>query len=620
MIGYQELNSRRGRLYYRPPSHSDTVDEPPLRDLRSRASRQQLLQISRRSIDFLVPDPSSKRIWEGLAGNTLVKSRDQAKRLLRYWSVPAADPPSATLVRHNTSTSLLSGAEMTSDGAARGSARSGPMVGGPMSGMIHRPSLVQDVRRDSANSVSSNGSGSATMPTVGEEKPIASGNGVSLSIALAEPVLFLQGMDQTELGNQTTTMLRGTFHLRVSKSAKIKAISLAFRGRAETDWPEGESHIRSNKHTQQTPNSAFTGIPPRKTEFKDRESIMNHTWTFFNAQFQTAEYGTGADFVKPLKGPIATTTEIGVTDSSHDTLHRRSVNHNVSAKDAKKLSLAVNQSRSFGKDDRANGSSSVAQKGYRMFTPGDYSYNFELPIDSRLPETISVDLGSVKYELEATVERAGAFRANLIGSKEVTLIRAPAEGSLEQVEPIAISRNWEDQLHYDIVISGKSFPLGAQVPIAFKLTPLAKVQCHRIKVFVTENIQYYTTNKRVHRLEPTRKIQLFEKRADAPSSSTYPGSSVRITAGGGVAYDGRAAAARGDESVPRDSNNLLGNLEGEHNVGPTEMEFNVQLPSCHNMRERDKFSRLNFDTTYQGIQVHHWIKVGLTVHEIDQSH
>ena len=336
---------------------------------------------------------------------------------------------------------------------------------------------------------------------------------------------------------------------------------------------------------------------------------MNHTWPFFNAQFQTAEFGSGADQVKPLKGPSATTTEIGVTESSLDNPNRRSGNGNLSAKDARKLSLSVNQSRSFGKDDKGSGGSSVAQKGYRTFTPGDYVYNFELPIDSRLPETIDVDLGSVKYELEATVERAGAFRANLVGSKEITLIRAPAEGSLEQVEPIAISRNWEDQLHYDIVISGKSFPLGAQVPIAFKLTPLAKVQCHRIKVFVTENIQYYTSNKRVHRLEPTRKLQLFEKRADAPSSSAYPGSSVRIMAGGGVAYDGRRAAAQGDENVPRDTQNLLGNLDGEHNVGPTEMEFSVQLPSCHNMSERDKLSRLHFDTTYQGIQVHHWIKV-----------
>ena len=470
-------------------------------------------------------------------------------------------------------------------------------MGGPVSGMVHRPSLADNVRiateipGSPTRPASSNAPRPAMAAAVGEEKVIASGNGVSMSIALAEPMLFLQGFDQSELGDRNTTMLRGTLTVRVSKSAKIKTVSLNFRGRAETEWPEG--------------------IPPKKTEFKDRESIMNHTWPFFNAQFQTAEYGSGADQVQPLKGPSTTTREIDGPDCSNvQQLKRPSVmDTNLSAKDAKRLSLQVTQSRSFGKGDSATGGSSVAQKGYRTFTPGVYIYNFELPIDSRLPESISVDLGSVKYELEATVERAGAFRANLVGSKEVTLIRAPAEGSLEQVEPIAISRNWEDQLHYDIVISGKSFPLGAQVPIAFKLTPLAKVQCHRIKVFVTENIQYYTSNKRVHRLEPTRKIQLFEKRADGASSSAYPGSSMRITAGGGIPYDSRAAAARGDETVPRDTSNLLGDLEGEHNVGPTEMEFNVQLPSCQTMKERDRLARLHFDTTYSAIQVHHWIKV-----------
>ena len=353
------------------------------------------------------------------------------------------------------------------------------------------------------------------------------------------------------------------------------------------------------------------GIPPKKAEFKDKESLMNHTWPFFNAQFQNAEYGSGADQVKPLKGPSTTTTELGITDSTTD-LHRSSFGQVMTSKEAKRLSLQTNQSRSFGKGD--TGGTSIAQKGYRTFTPGDYVYSFELPIDSRLPETIDVELGSVKYELEATVERAGAFRSNLVGTKEVTMIRAPSEGSLEQVEPIAISRNWEDQLHYDIVISGKSFPLGAQVPIAFKLTPLAKVQCHRIKVYVTENIQYYTANKRVHRLEPTRKIQLFEKRADGPSTSAYPGSSMRITAGGGVAYDSREAAARGEEHIPRDTTNLLGNLNSDSSIGPTEMEFSVQLPSCHSMETKDKLSKLHFDTTYHGIQVHHWIKVRLCVH------
>ena len=271
----------------------------------------------------------------------------------------------------------------------------------------------------------------------------------------------------------------------------------------------------------------------------------------------------------------------------------------------------MSSAKSFEKLDTKPGPS-VAQKGYRTFHPGEYIYNFELPIDSHMPESVDVDLGTVKYELEAFLERSGAFKANLVGTKEVSLIRAPSEGSLEQVEPIAISRNWEDQMHYDIVISGKSFPLGAKVPIAFKLTPLAKVQCHRIKVFVTENTEYFCSGKRVHRMEPTRMLLLFEKRADGPAVSKYPGSSMRVTAGGGVPFDQRQAAAEGQEVTPTSTTNLLGPLEvGETNVGPTEMEFNVQLPGCQELaEEQDGLHRLHFDTTYSNIQVHHWIKVG----------
>lgn len=592
--GYQEIRSRRGRLYYAPFASAAPDVLPGL--LRARVPRPHLLRIASVPPEYLGPLKNHHH-WRAFTTTKLAYSKESAKRLLRFvtssTSPNTSEPSSITPARCRASSSLTGGSQEQPVNMAAVEARfRNHSVGGPVSGMVHRPSLSENVRTASNTSSNSTGNGSTSFcsANLGEAKPLASANGVSISITLAEPMLFLQGFDQSELGNRTTSMLRGSLHLKVSKTAKIKTVSLNFRGRAETEWPEG--------------------IPPRKTEFKDKESIMNHTWPFFNAQFQTAEYGSGADVVTPVKGPTTSTKELGVSaNPAVDHLRRHSGAANLTPKDAKRLSLQVSQSRSFGKGD--SGTGSVAQKGYRTFTPGDYIYNFELPIDSRLPETIDVELGKVRYELEATIERAGAFRANLVGAKEVQLIRAPGEGSLEQVEPIAISRNWEDQLHYDIVISGKSFPLGAQVPIAFKLTPLAKVQCHRIKVFLTENIQYYTCNKRVQRLEPTRKIQLFEKRADAPSSSAYPGSSVRIIAGGGVSYDGRAAAARGDENVPRDVTNLLGNLEGGHNVGPTEMEFSVQLPSCQAMGERARSQNIHFDTTYHNIQVNHWIKVCL---------
>lgn len=606
MADYRRIYGARGHLSYIPEHLHNDLDRP-LKLFRPRVGRAGRIHISGVPA-YLEPHQSEKDHWKLRITAKLAVSRENAKRFLRSVIAQHSAQQNPSDTQENTKANgkrrswspvKRSQSEVEGDGNMRGPIRGS--ISGPVSGMVSRPSLVNDVRNASTASMpqtngANNGdrtvaNGVTPMVDFESEKPIASGNGITMGIHMTEPCLYLQGFDNAEnAGPGNTAMLRGSLHLRVSKSAKVKAVTLKFKGKAITKWPEG--------------------IPPRKTEFEEADTIMSHTWPFFNAQFESAENGSGADHVDLFKG--APGASAGVTKLNPDPLGRSSPNSssvNLTAKDHKKLSLQVNQSRSFGKGESATGGPTVASKGYRNFLPGDYVYNFELPLDSRLPETIDVELGSVKYELEAVVERSGAFRANLLGNKEVTLIRAPSEGSLEQVEPIAISRNWEDQLHYDIVISGKSFPLGAQVPIAFKLTPLAKVQCHRIKVLVTENIEYFCSNKRVHRMEPTRKVQLFEKRADGPPTSTFPGSTMRVTAGGGIPYDARARAARGEDVVPSDTTNLLGNLEGDTNVGPTEMEFNVQLPSCHAMKERERSQRLHFDTTYQNIQVHHWIKV-----------
>jgi hypothetical protein len=78
----------------------------------------------------------------------------------------------------------------------------------------------------------------APMPV---EKPQAStsGGGVTMTIQLAEPVLFLQGLDQNEYISRTPAMLRGSLILRVAKPTKIRAVTLTFIGRARTEWPEG---------------------------------------------------------------------------------------------------------------------------------------------------------------------------------------------------------------------------------------------------------------------------------------------------------------------------------------------------------------------------------------------
>ncbi|KAJ5682354.1 hypothetical protein N7462_005519 [Penicillium macrosclerotiorum] len=446
---------------------------------------------------------------------------------------------------------------------------------------------------------------STPFPPLRNEKIVATGSGLTVGIALTEPVLYLQGYDHHDPTTKKSAILRGQIHLKVTKCVKIKKISICFRGHAQTDWPDG--------------------IPPKKIHFHDKKDLFTHGVIYFNhgdtALMQNdygAHYYQHAKPVSPVPGKdgvTATTRELFSKSGSNTSLGP------ISGKDAKRLSIQTTRghSRSFSRNEPPVTPQNQTQRNYRMFPVGDYLYSFEFPIDGSLPETIKTDLGFVRYDLEAIVERSGAFRPNLLGTMEIPVIRTPAEGSLEQVEPIAISRNWEDQLHYDIVISGKSFPLGSQIPIAFKLTPLAKVECHRIKVYVTENIQHWTADKSVHRLQPAKKVLLFEKRAESASTSTYPGSSMRITAGGGIDWDLRAAAARGEEIVDRTRTNLLGNLSNDSSgVGPTEMEFNVQLPSCHEMRGRDEAQRLHFDTTYENIQINHWIKIVLRLSKVDE--
>lgn len=227
------------------------------------------------------------------------------------------------------------------------------------------------------------------------------------------------------------------------------------------------------------------------------------------------------------------------------------------------------------------------------------------------------------------MERAGTFKPNLQGFKEVPVVRSPSEDSLELVEPISISRRWEDQLHYEIMISGKSFPLGSKIPIAFKLTPLAKVQVHKLKVYVSENFEYFAKDRKVTRRDITRKILLIEKSAGKPLAKEYYPSEVRVLRGGeptpeereqrravATRQREREARVRGTAPVPLPdvTENMLGDLDlnMEQFLGQTEIEMNVQLPTCE-MMEKDRTKRMAHDCTWKNVDVHHWIKVCFTL-------
>ena len=209
----------------------------------------------------------------------------------------------------------------------------------------------------------------------------------------------------------------------------------------------------------------------------------------------------------------------------------------------------------------------------------------------------------------------------------------------------------EDQLHYEILVSGKAFPLNGVIPIAFKFTPLAKVRLHRIKVFVSQNVEYWCRDKKVHRLEPMRKLLLYEKQAQksdlsptSPLDSLGP-SFLSLSSGIGVSGSRNPPPSSRPGGLPRfpfpivprhssvrddpSAHSLLGNLEGGDGTGSsTEFEVDVPLPGCQSVRtpldSKHKDSplmtvRFHHGTIWPNIVVHHWIKIVLRISKVDET-
>lgn len=144
-----------------------------------------------------------------------------------------------------------------------------------------------------------------------------------------------------------------------------------------------------------------------------------------------------------------------------------------------------------------------------LLPAGDYMYSFEFLMHDSLPETINTELITTRYYLEAVIEPSGPLSSKMVSQLDVPVVRLPAENSLELIEPIQCSRQWREQLYYDICILGKSFPLGSLIPIRVNLTPLANLECHWIRVYMFQHVQHWTKGRAARLLQlPTRKVLL----------------------------------------------------------------------------------------------------------------
>lgn len=231
---------------------------------------------------------------------------------------------------------------------------------------------------------------------------------------------------------------------------------------------------------------------------------------------------------------------------------------------------------------------------YTIFPVGDYTYPFEFLLHNSLPETISTELLTIRYYLEAKVELPSIFRSQMRSQLDIPVLCLPSEDSLELIEPILVSKDWREQLHYDACILGRSFRLGTRIPITLKATPFVDLKCCWLKVYVSQHIQYWKNGREGRLLQLSRrKVLLFEKHAGSEHQSTFSGSKIRIASN----WDTKRLTDTQTQS-------LLGAV-----LETCDIELEVQLPRCPESKERPQWQRLHTSTKRGQPDVNHWIQV-----------
>ncbi|CCD23537.1 Aly1p NDAI_0B05040 [Naumovozyma dairenensis CBS 421] len=263
----------------------------------------------------------------------------------------------------------------------------------------------------------------------------------------------------------------------------------------------------------------------------------------------------------------------------------------LSSNDTQQYTTNSNNNNTNNNNNTKISSSSILSNETFIFEPGDYIYTFEYPIPDSFPESLKSTFGFVNYQLIANIERYGVFKSNISARHNVKLVRTPSNNSVEETEPIAISKDWKDQLHYDIVVASKDIILDAFLPIAFNLSPLDKVTLHRIRIYLTESMDYYCRNKKVHRMEPTRKYLLAEHNGPLIDQGKLSPNNLK---------------------TPKAK--FLGNLLKDEKSGDLinkEFEYQIFIPTILQNNEK-----LHPDTGFENIKSNHWINLCLRLSHI----
>lgn len=259
---------------------------------------------------------------------------------------------------------------------------------------------------------------------------------------------------------------------------------------------------------------------------------------------------------------------------------------------------------------------------WKEFRKGVYNYPISFSIPTGAPPSITCEFGSVVYKLKATVVRAGALTTNLTEDMDVTMIAGPQEDDMEETDNVIVERQWEEQMRYQIALSGKAFPIGGTIPMSIRLMPLMKCKIYRLTVALEEKSDYFAAGRKVARHETPRRFILFAaKNPDPHNKKERPepllpilSESMTAVKDSPLAELARNAALNNPREFAEFSNpedDVYASLLDP--LGPWHLEKDLHVPDC--------VTRIKFTTKHEhtNIAVAHWLKVTIRVERGDDA-
>ncbi|KIW77223.1 hypothetical protein Z517_09669 [Fonsecaea pedrosoi CBS 271.37] len=245
-------------------------------------------------------------------------------------------------------------------------------------------------------------------------------------------------------------------------------------------------------------------------------------------------------------------------------------------------------------------------KAARVFSPGVYNYNFELPLASSFPETIDLPMGKVFYYLTATAVESGRPSVSATFKQPVTLVRIPCVCSLEMIEPYQV-HGLLHGLGYGFSLAAKSCPVGGQLPMKMKISTQPDRFWQQITVAMVEEVQYQTRTGMAHREQSRSKAVLYTKRVKR--DPLHQRAFRRISAVGENMAVSHANGTVIEKDTPRRSRSMSVHEDSEGSfLYETAM---LQMPSC---------SRIHADTAYRCLYVRHSLLITISAFvEVSES-